>query len=520
MNTDSPPSIQKPHAIANIVVVGGGSAGWMAAAMLAKCLPKTCRVSVIQPPGQRGIGVGEATIPSILRLLEFFEVDEPTWMRRCQATYKLGIHFVDWNRQGGNYWHPFGVCGARIDQADLFHDWWVQANRFQLKRPYTTYSLHWSAAMAGKSPHSFSGPSPITQTRSYAFHLSATGFADWLHDEAIEAGVIEIEGTLRDVTLSQAETIGCETIDSITLDSGIRVAGDFFIDCTGFESRLMNGALQDPFVDWSDRLLCDSAVAVRLPRGEITPPYTEATALSAGWCWNIPLADSVGCGYVYSSTHQSRDEAWSELAGFTGLIDDETAQPRHLRMRVGRQQSFWRGNVLALGLAAGFMEPLESTGLHLTQVGIEWFLDHFPSIATGSKHADVYNRLMTGLYDEASDFVHLHYLLSKRSDTAFWRAARNTPVSLSLQERLAMYDESGRLGPLMADAFPETSHYHLLTGNDRLPQNVSMMSLAKDPERIKQVLQQIDQQNQMAMRSLPFHEEHLDWVHPVTSEAA
>ncbi len=482
--------------------------------MLAKCLPKVCRVSVIQPPGQRGIGVGEATIPSILRLLEFFEIDEPKWMRRCQATYKLGIHFVDWDRQGGDYWHPFGVCGARIDQADLFHDWWVQANRFQLKRPYSTYSLHWLAAMAGKSPYSVSGQSPITQSKSYAFHLSATGFADWLRDEALRAGVIEIEGTLRDVTLSQSETI-----DSLMLDSGSRVAGDFFIDCSGFASRLMSGALKDPLVDWSDRLLCDAAVAVRLSRGQITSPYTEATAMSAGWCWNIPLADSVGCGYVYSSAHQSSDEAWYELAQFTGLIADETAQAQHLKLRVGRQQNFWRGNVLVLGLAAGFMEPLESTGLHLTQVGIEWFLDHFPSIAIGSKHPDVYNRLMTRLYDEVSDFVHLHYLLSKRSDTAFWRAARNTPVSTLLQERLAMYDESGRLGPLMADAFPETSYYHLLTGNDRLPKNNSVMSLAKDPERIRQVLQQIDQQNQTVMRSLPFHEEHLDWIHPAASEA-
>jgi tryptophan halogenase len=497
-----------PGSIRRLVVVGGGSTGWMTAAMLALALPSECRVTVVRPQGDEGIGVGEATIPSILRLLDWFQIEEFDWMRRCHATYKLGIRFNDWHVPGHDWWHPFGVCGARIDDADLFHDWWVQRNRHGLDRSYTSYSIHWAAALAAKGPHLISGMSPIAQTKSYAFHLSATGLAEWLREEALKYGAEEVIGRVTDVVLSEDDVIEKLVIDKTTI-----VGGDFFLDCSGFQALLMSKTLKDPFLDWSSRLLCDRAVVTATtPRGTASP-FTESRALSAGWRWRIPLVSRVGSGYVYSGKYQSDEGAWDELRQSLGADGPHAAEPRYLQMRIGRQSSFWRGNVLAIGLAAGFIEPLESTGLHLTQVGIEWFIDHFPGSAKRSAHANVYNRLMGSLYDEIADFVHLHYLASNRTDTLFWNDARNTTPSKALADRLATYSEVGRLGPLLADGFTETSYYHLLMGNGRLPRGVSAVSMAKPSPRIQQVLRAIDEQNRGLVERLPLHEEHLQWIH-------
>jgi len=498
-----------------IVVVGGGAAGWMAAALLARCLTQArTMVTVIEPPGQRGLGVGEATIPSVLRLLDNLEVAEAEMMRACEATYKLGIQFADWVRLERDSWHPFGVCGARLDGRDLFPYWHAERLAGRLLRPYHSYSVHWAAALAGKGPHA-EGGSPISHTRSYAFHLDAVAFATFLRARAIAAGVEAIDGAVASVDRNATGGIA-----QVRLDDGRAVPGELFIDCTGFRAQLISEALDDPFISWNDRLLCDRAVATRIPAARQVAPFTRATALSAGWHWTIPLTSRTGVGYVYSSRHTSDDAAWEELRRATGDGGDPTREPLLLKLRVGRQTTFWKGNVVALGLAGGFIEPLESTGLHLTQVGIELLLDLLPDRRSPDLLRETYNRRMGRIFDEVRDFVQLHYMLSGRRDTPFWQDATAAATSDALVARLAAYDECGWLEDLLPEAFPDTSWFHILAGNGRLPRRPLPLTLAADLERVQSTLAAILRQNEQAVQTLLPHDEILARIHGQPAESA
>jgi tryptophan halogenase len=502
--------------IRHIVIVGGGTSGWMTAAMMSRVLKSSdCRITVIEPPGPRGIGVGEASIPSLVSLLKTLGADEVDMMQKCEATYKLGIQFCDWLKPNTENWHPFGVCGAKIDGRDLFPFWLAEHKRAVSNRPYHSYSLHWAAAVAGKSPHSFTRPSPIAETQSYAFHFNAESLAGWLRDIALAGGVSEVVGSVANAAFHESGDVS-----SVVLTNGHSVTGDFFVDCSGFQSVLMHKALNDPFNDWGDHLLCDRAVAFKIPGRRMIPPYTKSQALSAGWMWHIPLAHHVGLGYVYSSKFISDAAAWAELQSATPDTDSKNAIPRFLKMRVGRQSHFWNRNVLAIGLSAGFLEPLESSGIHLSQVGIETFLRLFPQGTDWSPLRDHYNNRMKSIYDEVRDFVQLHYSLSQRTDTPFWIAAREAKLSTTLKRRLDLYDDAGTLDLLQPEAFPETSYFHLLTGNDRLPRRASALALTIDSHQIQGILTAINQQNQQAMRDLPLHEEVLKRIHLPLAKAS
>lgn len=509
----SAPTNQSPR---HFVVVGGGTSGWMTAAMLSRILKASDgSITVVEPPGPRGIGVGEASIPSLVSLLKSLGADEAEMMQKCEATYKLGIQFSDWLRPGHDNWHPFGVCGARIDDRDLFPFWLAEHKRSGTGSPYHSYSLQWAAAIAGKSPHSLTTQSPMTQTQSYAFHFNAEALAGWLRDLALACGVNEVAGSVANTLLNERGDV-----TSVVLESGEVVAGDFFVDCSGFQSVLMHKALNDPFQSWSDQLLCDRAVAFKIAGKRVIPPYTKSQAMPAGWMWHIPLANHVGLGYVYSSKFVSDEEAWSQLQHATKDIADTNVTPRFLKMRIGRQTHFWNRNVLAVGLSAGFLEPLESSGIHLSQIGIELFLKSFPQGVNWQPLRDHYNSRMASIYDDVRDFVQLHYWLSQRSDTPFWIAAREAKLSSALKRRLDLYDDAGSLDALHPEAFPETSYYHLLTGNDRLPRRAAALALSIDTEQIQGILTAIDQQNQRALRDLPLHEEVLKRIYSPLAKAS
>ena len=495
-------------AVRHIVIVGGGTAGWMSAALLARVIrTEECRITVVAPVESRGIGVGEATIPTVVRLLRDLGIDEAQMMHRCNATWKLGIQFSDWVTPERDNWHPFGVCGAWIDGRDLFHAWFVERVRSQLRRPYHSWSLHWAAALAGKCPHSATVLSPISASGSYAFHLDATAFATMLREQALTAGVGEQDGVVVEAVRNSAGDI-----TSVRLDSGAEIAADFFIDCSGFEAVLANKTLGNSTIDWKEQLLCNRAVTARVAAGRVIPPYTQSQALSAGWMWRIPLAEHTGYGYVYSSDFKSDDDAWNELRTAARIADDGDSEPRFISMEPGRRTDAWQNNVLAVGLSAGFVEPLESSGLHLTQIGIERFLEVFSLTASHAANRRAYNMHMAQVFDEVRDFVQLHYHLSQRDQDAFWIAAREAPTSEDLQHRLALYTESGMLDDLHPDAFPATSYYHLLTGNGRYPRRPAAMALATDSERVSFALNAIRQQNENALRDLPLHEEMLSRI--------
>lgn len=500
-----------------IVIVGGGAAGWMAAALLARCLKQAgTRVTVVEPPAERGLGVGEATIPSVLRLLANLGADEAEMMRACSATYKLGIQFADWVRLERDSWHPFGVCGARLDGRDLFPYWHAERIQGRLLRPYHSYSVHWAAALAGKGPYA-EGGSPIADTRSYAFHMDAVAFATFLRERALAEGVEAIEGAVASVGPNATGGIA-----QVRLADGRAVPGELFIDCTGFRAQLIGETLGDPFISWNDRLLCDRAVATRIPTTRQVAPYTKSTALAAGWHWTIPLASRTGVGYVYSSRHSGDDEAWEELRQSVGIGDSgdaaARATPLFLKLRVGRQTSFWKANVVAIGLAAGFIEPLESTGLHLTQVAIEMLLEMLPDRRSPDLLRAAYNQRMGRIFDEVRDFVQLHYLASGRRDTAFWQEASAAPASDALLGRLDVYDECGWLEDLVPEAFPDTSWFHILAGAGRLPRRPAPLTLAAPPERVQGVLAAILRQNEQAVQALVPHRDLLERIHGSAGE--
>lgn len=492
-------------------MVGGGATGWMAAALLGRCFSHLgVKVTVIEPPGKRGIGVGEATIPSIHRLLGNLGVSENDFMMACDATFKLGIQFSDWLQIDRDYWHPFGVCGARIDGQDLFHYWFAERAQKRVLRPYHSYSLHWAASLASKSPHLFGGMSPISQMQSYAFHIDAMRFADWLQAYAVSHGVEFISDTVEGFSPN-----GCGGIAQLRLASGLNVPAELFVDCTGFQSELIQKFLGVSFIDWGQELLCDRAVAIRTSPSRQPPPYTRATALEAGWYWHIPLCSRTGFGYVYSSRHLDDQAACERLQlaiSNDGTDSEKNHEPLFLKLRVGRLDEFWKGNVVAIGLASGFIEPLESTGIHLTQIAIELLLELLPDRRSNDALRNAYNRRMADLYDQIKDFVQLHYALSRREED-FWRDARAVAMSPSLVERLELYDECGWIDGLRGDGFQETSYYHILTGNGRLPRRPSAMSLSNDPDSTQAVLQQILAQNEQMLAQLPLHREMLDWIH-------
>jgi tryptophan 7-halogenase len=270
----------------HVVIVGGGSAGWMTAALLSHQLSaQDCEITLIAD-NDSAIGVGEATIPSIVRLLKTLRVDEAEFMQACDATWKLGIQFVDWLKPEHDYWHPFGVSGARIDGRDLFPYWLMNQ-----QRPYHAYSLHWAAAIAGKSPHSTTARSPIGATESYAFHLNANKLATWLQQRAINKGVQQISSRVTNATVNETGDVA-----SVKLSNGNEIAADFFIDCSGFESLLLKQTMHDEWIDWSNNLLCDKAVAVKAPGKKVVPSHTRSLALSGGWTWEIPLQTQRGLG--------------------------------------------------------------------------------------------------------------------------------------------------------------------------------------------------------------------------------
>ena len=494
--------------VRHIAIVGGGTAGWMSAALFARAIrPEECRITVVAPAESRGIGVGEATIPTTNRLLRDLGIDEAEMMRRCDATWKLGVQFSDWVTPERDNWHPFGVCGAWIDGRDMFHYWFAERMRSQLRRPYHSWSLHWAAALAGKSPHSSTVLSPISASGSYAFHLDAIAFASQLRERALRSGVVEVDGTVVSASLDSYGNIA-----SIILESGQVLEADFFVDCSGFEAVLASQALADPIIDWNEQLLCDRAVTTKISGGRVIPPYTRSQALSAGWMWRIPLAEHTGFGYVYSSAFLSDAAAWDELREATHATIDDQVEPRYLSMRPARRTQVWNRNVLAVGLSAAFIEPLESSGLHLTQISIERFLEAFSLTTSQDASRRAYNEQMTLVFDEVRDFVQLHYHLSQRDEDPYWNAARNAPISDALRHRLALYNESGMLDALHPDAFPKTSYYHLLTGNGKYPRRPSAMALASDSDRVSFVLNAMRQQNENVLRDLPLHEEMLSKV--------
>lgn len=495
-----------------IIIVGNNESAWMAAALLsAHSEPLKCRVTVLANGPVQCEFPGEASLPSLRGLLANLRIDEHEMMRHCQATYCLATQFSDWVQTERDFWKPFAAELTRPTAMSLFEAWHIERSRGRLLRPFHSYSLHWGAALAGKSPYGFSGPSPISQAGSYAFHVDGQWFAGWLRSVALQSNVEEVSGEIQEVARN-----GRGGIAQIKLSNGTTLAADFFIDASGSDSRLMRSSLRDHFVSWSDRLLTDRLICARLSGRRQIPPYTRMTGLPAGWSWQIPLANSVDSGYLFQSALVSDDEAreqFHSLLKLDGIKTEDITETSIQPFISGRQTSFWRDNVLALGTAACRLDPLASAGRHLAQLGLELFLELFPDRSCNRTLSEYYNERMRLATDEIRDATQLHYLLSKRKDSEFWCNAAATPVSAELTERLALYDAVGHVGHLTPEALPEAGYLYLLSGCGRLPASPKLQAKAADPNEIQQGLRDLLKFNETTLKNLPLHEELLDWIH-------
>jgi len=494
--------------IQNILIVGGGTAGWMTALYLNRFLdPSQCRVTLLESASVGTIGVGEATVPPLVGFLRLMGIDEDDFIARCHATYKLGIQFVNWHHGDDTIWHPFGHVGANIVEGlPLFHHWLKHERAGHHPGAYTSYSLQATLGEQLRSPRQLQSGTVVTQSGSYAYHLDAHAFAAYMAEIGRSRGVQHVVDDAGRIAVDERGFI--ESVQ--TADHGLLKA-DLYIDCSGFSSLLLEQTLGDRHIDWSQHLFCDSAMAMPLPRDEFPPPYTRATALSAGWSWRIPLSHRTGNGYVYSSRFISREDAEKEFLAHTGTHPDE-ADLRHIPMRIGRRQNFWVRNCVAIGLSAGFLEPLESTGLFLIQKGVEALLDHFPDKAFAPSLIRHYNEQIGAAFEEVRDFIIMHYCLNQRQDEGFWRANREAELPARLARTLEYYDQTGIVDWEHNMLFADASFYAIATGMGRLPRTHHPMADFADESRAWNFMQTLKAQNEALARSLPSHGALIDAI--------
>ncbi len=454
-----------PNAIQNIVILGGGTAGWMTAAALAHVLDaKRLSVTLIESEQIGTVGVGEATIPPILLFNQMLGIDENAFIRETKATFKLGIEFVNWGGLGESYIHPFGDFATDVETLPLHHHW-LRAKASGYNRDLFDFSLMVQACRQNKFIHPVkNNPRSVLAGVHYAYQFDASLYAAYLRNFAEQRGVKRIEG--RVASVFQDDQTG--HIESLSLESGETVSGEFFIDCSGFRGVLIEQTLKAGYEDWSGWLPVDRAIALPCEKTDPIIPYTRSTARDAGWQWRIPLQHRTGNGHVYCSEFVSDDAACETLV--STLDGAPTADPKQLRFQTGHRRKFFDKNVLALGLAAGFMEPLESTSIHLIQTGLARLLALFPDKRFRQVDIDAYNQRTLFEYQRIRDFLVLHYIATKRDDTPFWRHCQTLPVPDTLQQKIDQYRSAGRIFRESNELFTESSWLAVMHGQGIEPE--------------------------------------------------
>ena len=487
--------------IERVVIVGGGTAGWMAAAALAKVLgSRGPGIVLVESEAIGTVGVGEATIPPITLFNKLLGIDEDEFIRETRATFKLGIEFTDWLRVGHSYLHSFGLFGADMNGIAFTHYMLrAQAEGLSLDRDW--FNAEAQAAHLGKFGRTPPGAPPTMPRVNYAFQFDAGLYAAYLRRFAEGLGVVRAEGKIVAVTRAG------DGIASATLDDGRQIAGDFFIDCSGFRGLLIEETLGAGYHDWSEWLPANRAIAVPSKRLAVLPPLTSTIARSAGWQWRIPLQHRTGNGYVFSDAFISEDAAMAEL--MAKLPTEATGEPRVLRFTAGYRRRHWVGNCLALGLASGFLEPLESTSIHLVQAGLAKLLALFPQGDNDPALAERYNSEMAALYEGIRDFIVAHYALTEREDTDFWRSRRAMALPDSLQARLHRFRSRGEVGAGGMELFRDSNWFAILDGQGLNPQGYHPVADAMPPELLRERLGQVRAAIDRRVAGLPSHEEAL-----------
>jgi tryptophan halogenase len=490
--------------IKRVVVVGGGTAGWMTAAALSKVLgTQNHTITLVESAEIGTVGVGEATIPQIRLFNDLLGFDEDDFVRRTNGTFKLGIRFVNWRRDGQSYIHPFGLYGTDMDGIE-FHHFMLRQAAMGGSQDYGRYNAEIMAIREGKFGRARADASGMPRM-NYAFQFDASLYAVFLREYAEARGIVRREGRI--VRVHQNAESG--DVTAVELQSGERIEGDLFIDCSGFRGLLIEETLKAGYDDWSQWLPCNRAAAVPTEKAEgPIEVYTRSTAREAGWQWHIPLQHRTGNGYVFSSEFISEDEACEKL--LSRLEGKPLKDPKVLRFVTGRRRKSWSHNVLAFGLSSGFLEPLESTSIHLVQVGISKLLAMFPKNGIEPAVVDQYNREMAAEYINVKDFLIAHYHVTERDETPFWRYCRNMSIPDELKARLELFESVGQSAVRNTDLFKEVSWFSLMTGQGRPPRDYHPVADLISEDELRQRLEQVRSRVQTRVDGLMSHDAFIE----------
>jgi tryptophan halogenase len=483
--------------IGRIAIVGGGTAGWLAASTLARTLGRACTIELIESTDIPAVGLAEGTIPPTLDFLRFLGIDQNNFVDNTQATYSLGTAFKDWRREGHQYWHPFGAFGAQINRLPFYHYW--HKARFQGLNPAVRdFSLEAAMAEANRFifPQNTLG---IARELRYALHFDAALVARYLRGFAEHLGVVRLE---RKVTGATQRENGF--IDELIFEGGDRLRADLYIDCSGSRGLLIEQTLKTGYEDWSSYLPCDRAIALPTELRGPRTPYMLSSARAAGWQWRIPLQHRMSNGYVYSSAHISDDGALQDLLGV--LEQQPLAEPRVLRFATGRRRQVWTGNCVALGRAAGFLEPLESTSLHLVVTGLSHLIEHFPDLTFDPVNIAHYNRLALDELDRVRDFIILHYCATDRTDSPLWQHCANMSIPDSLSERIELYGRTGRIFTQRQELFSDLSWFFVLDGMGVTPRDYNPLVDAVDFAQVVALMREIQGRHVAEVGRAPSHD--------------
>lgn len=486
-----------------IAIVGGGTAGWMAAAAFSHVFEGAVEIILIESDQIGTVGVGEATIPHLRYFNERLGIDEHEFMRETSATYKVGIEFANWGRLGESYIHPFGNFGS-VTRGISFYHYWLRAKQAGFNVPLDAFSLPVAMAKNNRFNYPSCDQNSVKSTYSYAFHIDASRYARFLrrYCEQKASGArafLRVEGKVVGVD----RTPNSGDIAAVRLDSGQEVAADYFIDCSGFRSLLLGDALEVGFDDWSHWLPCDKAIAIPSASRSAPPPYTKATAHVAGWQWKIPLQHRVGNGHVFSSSFMSEDKAESILRDH---VDGEPlAEPNVLKFKAGRRKVSWANNCLAVGLSSGFLEPLESTSIYLIQIAIMKFIDLLPVSKNSASQRDEFNRQMSVEYERIRDFLILHYHVTQREDSEFWRYCKNMDIPDSLGSKMAAFKEQAYVVSYEQGLFLEPSWVAVYLGQGMNPQSYHRGANQLGGQEMEHLFRSVAGEVASAAEAMPVH---------------
>lgn len=489
--------------IKEIVIVGGGTAGWMTAAAMSRFMtPSMCSIRVIESADIPNVGVGEATIPQIQLFNSLLDLDEDEFVRRTQATFKHGIEFVNWKQLGHAYMHPFGTIGLNFEGVE-FHHYWLRMAQQGKGGNLQDYAFNSVAGKAGKMMRSINAQNSPLANISYAFHFDAALYVDFLKDYATKRGVKHTEGKVEQVKLRKSDGF----IDHLILQSGEQVNGELFIDCTGFRGLLIEGALHTGYEDWSHLLPCDSAVVVPSKNTGDPVPYTRSTAQTAGWQWRIPLQHRVGNGHVYASRFMSDEEAEKIL--LDNIEGEPLDKPRLLRFKGGMRNKMWNKNCVAIGLSAGFVEPLESTAIHLIQSSISRLMSLFPNTSFDQQDIDTYNKQASLEMLRIRDFIILHYKVTERDDSDFWDFCRTMEVPDYLQNKIDLFKANGRIFREDEELFNQSSWLSVMIGQGLMPQGYHPLANMLSEDEILKRLDSVANTIQKSVDYMPTQKEFI-----------